>query len=301
MNVAFPGSADVLVRKDRNADEDVCAPGGIAGHLSLLAAAGTDGRTMLARQSFRAPFHLSKPYWDPATRTLLVQVVNPTAGILAGDRLESEIAVQSAAALLVTTPSASRVFRMRAGAAEHRQRFAVAAGGWLEAMPEPLVPHRGCRYRQQTTIEVEPGGALFFVDQLMPGRIAHGEAWAWDRLCLDLNVEAGGTLVLRERCDVAGADLLELARFAGSGPEACFAHAVLIAPETANVAESPWRPAVAALHGDGLWIGVSRLRQAGWSLKLVASGSIRLRAALREVRRILTPYFPRLGCDPRKL
>lgn len=302
MTKSFPGSADAApAREGLVAEEEAHAPRSFSGHLILRAAPGAGARTVLARQSFRAPFHLSKPYWDVATHTLLVQVVNPTAGILAGDRLESEIAVHAAAALLVTTPSASRIFRMRSGTAEFRQRFSVAAGGWLEVMPEPLVPHRGSRYRQNTLIEVEPGGALFFVDQLMPGRIAHGETWAWDRLSLDLTVAVGGNLVLRERCDVAGADLLGLARFAGSGPEACFANAVLIAPETANGADPPWHSTLAALHDEGLWVGVSRLRQAGWSLKLVASGSIRLRAALREVRRLLAPYFPRLGCDPRKL
>ena len=63
-----------------------------SGQLSLRAAARAEGRTALAAQSFRAPYHLSKPYWDVDTRTLLVQVVNPTAGILAGDRLEAAIA-----------------------------------------------------------------------------------------------------------------------------------------------------------------------------------------------------------------
>ena len=64
-----------------------------SGHLLLRAAARANGRTALAAQSFRAPYHLSKPYWDADARVLLVQVVNPTAGILAGDRLESDIAV----------------------------------------------------------------------------------------------------------------------------------------------------------------------------------------------------------------
>ncbi len=147
-----------------------------AGHLRLHAAL-SGGRTTLAAQSFRAPYHLSKPYWDADAGALVVQVVNPTAGILDGDSLESDIAVAVDAALLVTTPSASRVFKMRGGSAECRQHFSVAKGGWLEVLPEPLVPHRGSVYRQQTTIEIEAGGGLFFTDLLMPGRIAHGEAW----------------------------------------------------------------------------------------------------------------------------
>ena len=131
-----------------------------SGHLSLHAATRAHGRTVLAAQSFRAPYHLSKPYWDADTRTLIAQVVNPTAGILSGDQLQSDISVDQGAALLVTTPSASRVFKMKTGTATCRQQFHVTADAWLEVMPEPLVPHRGCSYRQTTTIEVAAGDSV---------------------------------------------------------------------------------------------------------------------------------------------
>jgi urease accessory protein len=271
-----------------------------SGHLALRAAARDDGRTVLAGQSFRAPFHLSKPYWDADTQTLLVQVVNPTAGILAGDRLESEIAVEAGAALLVTTPSASRVFRMKAGSAEFRQHFAVADGGWLEVLPEPLVPHRGSVYRQVTTIDVERGGGLFFVDQLMPGRIGHGEVWAWERLSLDLTVRVAGELLLRERLEHSGAELQALSQLMGSGDTACFANAILLAPPDSAETAS-WRDEVAALHRDGIWVGASPLRGPGWSIKLVAPDAVRLRQTVRDVRAVLARRYSRLGCDPRKL
>lgn len=268
-----------------------------SGHLRLHATVSAVGRTALTGQSFRAPYHVSKPYWDAATGTLLVQVVNPTAGILEGDSLASDISVAAGAALLVTTPSASRVFKMKNGSAECRQHFAVAKGGWLEVLPEPLVPHRGSRYRQATTVEVAMGGGLFFIDLLMPGRIAHrGEAWVWDRLRLETEVRLDGELVLRERFDQTGAELKALADLAGSGTRACFANAVLLAP-----GEAPWLGAVRALHGDGIWLGVSALRRGGWSIKCVANDSIRLRQALKELRRILAVHYPRMGCDPRKL
>lgn len=270
----------------------------LSGHLRLRGEPREHGRTVLARQSFSAPFHLSKPYWDTEARVLLTQVVNSTAGILSGDRLESEISVAQDAALLATTPSASRVFRMRAGSAECRQHFSVDAGGWLEVWPEPLVPHRGSRYRQFTTIEVNPGGGLFLVDQLSPGRVAHGEAFEWAELCLDLKVYFGGELVLRERLDQSAGSLRELARFSGSASPPSFASAVLLAPETERDPE--WQASLVRLHGAGLWCGLSALRRGGWSLKLIASDSLQLRSRLRDVRRVLAGYFPRLGCDPRK-
>lgn len=270
-----------------------------SGHLILRAAPRAHGRTVLAEQSFRAPYHLSKPYWDADARVLLVQVVNPTAGILAGDQLQSDITVDDGGALLVTTPSASRVFKMKSGTAACRQSFRVAAGGWLEVMPEPLVPHRGCSYHQRTTVEIEPGGELFFADLLMPGRVAHGEAWEWERLCLETTVRLGGELILRERFEQTGESLRALAALAGSGPGACFANVTLIASERPG--ETTWRAAVNALHADGLWVGVSALRRGGWSLKFVARDGVHLRKGLRAARKILAECFPRLACDPRKL
>lgn len=272
----------------------------LSGHLHLRAGARDNGRTVLAEQSFRAPFHLSKPYWDADASVLMAQIVNPTAGILSGDRLDSDIAVDPGAALLVTTPSASRVFKMAAGsAAECRQHFSVAAGGWLEVAPEPLVPHRGSRYRQITTIAVEEGGALFFVDQLMPGRVGHGEAWLWDHLNLELEARLGGELILRERLEQTGESLRALAELAGSGSAACFANAVLVAPPAAS--DTAWRAALSALHVGGVWAGVSALRRGGHSLKIVAPNAVTLRATLQEARRILAAYFPRLTVDLRKL
>ncbi len=266
------------------------------GQLSLGAEA-RDGRTVLAAQAFRAPFHVSKPYWDTDTDTLLVQVVNPTAGILSGDKLESDIVVGAGAALLVTTPSASRVFQMRGGSAECWQHFSVQRGGWLEVMPEPLVPHRGCRYLQSTRIEVDLGGGLFFADMLMPGRVAHDEAWAWDSLCLEVDVRQAGEFILHERFNPSGEELKAMATLMGSGPGACFGNAVLITEEP----DASWRDAVHALQGDGLWVGVSRLRKGGWSLKFVATDGVRLRKGLKETRRLLSARFAHLACDARKL
>ena len=275
------------------------------GHLCLRAAARPDdGVTALASQSFRAPYHLSKPYWDADTRTLLVQLVNPTAGILSGDRLESAVGVETGAAVLLTTPSASRVFKMRTGeaSAHSLQQFTVAAGAWLEVLPEPLVPHRGSRFHQRTVLDVAPGGGAFYADLLFPGRIAHGETWAWDRLILELEVRSGADLLLRERLDQTADHLHALSTLAGSGEHASFGNAVFIAPGLAADPAPPWRSALHALQTDGVWIGASQLRTgAGWSIKFVAPDGIRLRQTLAAIRRILAPVAPHLACDARKL
>ncbi len=269
------------------------------GHLHLRAVRAPDGSTALSAQSFRAPFHLSKPNWDPDAEVLHVQVVNPTAGILEGDRLESSIAAETGAALLVTTPSASRLFRMTEGGhATGRQHFEVARDATLEVFPEPIVPHRGSTYFQETTIDAAEGSTLLFIDQLMPGRLAHGESWAWDRLVLGLTVRREGELILRERLDQSGASLRSLAEFAGTGPGSCFANVIFLPP--AEEASPAWRNGILTLHRDGVWVGVSRLRTIGWSIRIVSPDPIRLRDTLADLRSKLRRSYPRLGCGLRR-
>lgn len=269
------------------------------GHLFLRAVRASDGSTALSGQSFRAPFHLSKPNWDPVAQVLQAQVVNPTAGILEGDRLESAIEVESGAALLVTTPSASRLFRMTEGGhATCTQRYRLAKHATLEVFPEPLVPHRGSTYFQETIVEVAEASTLLLIDQLMPGRLAHGEAWAWDRLVLGLTVRHAGELILRERFDQSGEALHALAEFAGTGAGSCFANIVFLPPTMEATPE--WRTKVESLHRDGVWLGVSRLRVYGWSVRIVAPNPIHLRDTLAALRTILTRFYPRLGCGLRR-
>jgi urease accessory protein len=267
------------------------------GFLRVEAARASDGRTVLAQQAFRAPFHLGKPYWDG--QVLQVQVVNPTAGILAGDRLELAVRVSGGAALMMTTPAAARAFMMRDGAAaECRQTFTVAAGGWLEYAPEPLCPHGDSDYSQVTRIEVAETGEAFWVETLAPGRVGRGELWAWRRLRLGLEVGHGGELVLREQLDSSGSEMARAASFYGM-PRGWLATILVLTPRPELGAGIGDR--VRALHGAGRWLGVTRLRRGGCIVRAVAQDGQDLRDLLRELRCIMAEAFPRLASDPRKL
>jgi urease accessory protein len=276
--------------------EPLPAGAGLAGFLDLTATPAAGGRTGLGRQAFRAPFHLSKPYWDG--RVLQVQVVNATAGILAGDRLELAARVTAGAALRLTTPAATRAYLMHRGTAACRQTLVVESGAWLEYAPEPLCPHRDSDYAQHTRIEVAPGGEAYWVDALAPGRVGRGEAWAWRRLQLTLDVEYAGEPVLRERLDISGAGMARMAAFHGT-PAGWLATALLLTPRIGD--DSACWPRVRALHGGGCWVGLTRLRRGGWIVRIVAPDGQALRDVLAGIRSILAEELPPLAGDPRKL
>lgn len=262
----------------------------LSGHLSLSCAPRADGSTFIRAQSFAAPIHLSKPHLDEGV--LVVNVVNPTAGLFAGDRIHVSVAVESGARVLLTAPSASRAHRMPEGEARVEQEFAVASGGWLESWPEIFIPQGGARYRQRTVARVEEGGGLLLIEMIAPGRTAAGEVFAFAELDWETEVFLGGEKIARERYTLtAGSPALAAlrARF----PEAYYASCLIVSPRLTNDAAC-WRR-IHDLHDDAAWVGVSALVRGGWAIRTVAEGSIALRKAIAAIRREIYAALGRRG------
>ena len=268
----------------------------LRGHLDLVCAADVHNRTFIREQSFRAPFHLNKPYWDG--HALIVQIVNPTAGIFAGDTLTSRVAVEGGARVLLTTPSANRIHAMPSGRASLEQHFSVADGAWLEVMPELFIPQAQCRYRQRTSVEVADGGGLFFVETLTPGRVARGENFAFTEIGWEFELRHAGHLIARERFVLQPSDesTAALRRPFPTGYYAsCYVISRQVPPE-----HEVWR-AIHDLGSDDAVVGVSRLVAGGSTIKILAADSIALTRTLRTVRSQLAAFIPPLLCAARKL
>ena len=253
---------------------------GLHGHLDLLAAADADGGTVLRRQSFAAPVHISKPHHDAGW--LVVNMASPAPGLLAGDRVAVRVAVEPGARLLLTAPSANRIHTMPAGHAELRQEFHIAAGGTLDYWPEYLIPQVGSRYRQRSILHVEPGGTLLWTESLAPGRAASGEIFAFSELRIATDLHIGPAHVARERYALTRGDATQRAMLRHfSTPY--YASVLCVSPRLAVANNILHR--INALHRSGdAWLGISRLADTAWAVKVVAASSPDLRQAIAAIR-----------------
>ena len=252
---------------------------GLNGHLRLVCAADEQGQTFLREQSFAAPVHLSKPHLDE--ETLVVNVVNPTAGLLAGDRVRYDVRVEDGARVLLTAPSASRAHRIVEGDARVTQEFCVAAGGWLESWPEMFIPQGGARYRQQTALHVEEGGGALLIEMIAPGRVASGEVFAFAELDWETDIFLGGAKIARERYTLTPANptlTAMRAQFAEAYYASCF-----VVSSTLRADSDCWRR-IHDLHRDDAWVGCSALTRGGWAIRVLAAGSIALRRSIAAIR-----------------
>lgn len=253
---------------------------GLHGHLDLLAGTDDSGRTVLRRQSFAAPVHISKPHHDAGW--LVVNLASPAPGLLAGDRVDVRVEVEPGARLLLTAPSASRIHTMLDGHAELTQSFRVANGGALDVWPEYLIPQAGARYRQRTRIEVAPGGSLLWTESIAPGRTAHGEVFAFTDLRIATDIFHGDAHIVRERYRLRPPDAATAA-LRHAFPTAYYTSIVCISDALRD--DSLCWPAIRALHDPvRLWLGTTRLASGAFAIKLVAAESPTVRAAGAAIR-----------------
>ncbi len=259
------------------------------GNLRLVCASEPGRGTFLAQQSFSAPIHLSKSYWDGDT--LLVHLVNPTAGIFGGDCLRTHVVVEPGARVLLSSPSAARFHPSRGRESRLEQHFDVRAGGSLDVYPEISIPQRGSRSRQRTTIQLEPGAELIYLETLTPGRVASGEIFAFESYSWSTDIVVGNRAVLRERASISPGDT-SLAGLRAIFPSSYYASLVLISPQADAFGGDFAREAAALANNPSLRIAASKLNASGWTIRLLAADSVSFQEGLRRAR---TFIYRRLG------
>jgi urease accessory protein len=251
--------------------------------MRLVCALDSRGISSLQEQSFRAPIHLSKPHWEEDT--LVLNIVNPTAGLLEDDRILQHATVRPGARLLLTMPGASRAHRVRNGWAAMEQHFVVDAGAFLEVLPEVFIPQAGARYKQTTRLDVAAGGELLFFESLAPGRTASGEAFQYQWLDWRTDLFLGGQHAAKERLWLQP-ETASIRALRAHFPAAYYGSVFAVSEKLA--AEETLLQTLNHLQSEQVWIGQSRLAQpSAWSLRILAQNAPALRSTLQTIRETL--------------
>ena len=166
---------------------------------------------------------------DPAA---VVSMLNPTGGLVGGDRLTIDVGVAEGAHAVLTTPSATRVYRAEAEETIQSVRLSIGPRAVVEWVPDHTIPFAGSALRQTIDADLDETAGLILVDAFSAGRIALGEAWQFGVLdsALSIRDRHGWLLhdrfVLRGRAGVARAAgpreaaMRAAGRAGGWGPQA---------------------------------------------------------------------------------
>jgi urease accessory protein len=125
--------------------------------------------------------------------------VNPSGGLVGGDHVSVDARLHAHTHVLLTSPSANRVYRSLSEPAVQEVRLSVGPDARLEWLPEVTIPFSGARFRQSIHVDLAPGATVVLWDAIASGRVARQERWAFasveNEICIRTPV--GGSVVER--------------------------------------------------------------------------------------------------------
>ncbi len=156
-------------------------------------------RSVATHQYHRGALRLLRPHYLDDSGQVCYVLVNPGGAYLGADLFVLGIEVQDGADLLLTTQSATKVYRTPGSFAEQRMAVRLGEGARLELMPDQLIAYREASYRQRMSVTLRPSSSLIMAEVVTPGWSPDGAAFRYEevRLRNDIRVgtEAGSELL----------------------------------------------------------------------------------------------------------
>ena len=160
--------------------------------------------TRLVRRSHHGPLRVQKALYPEGSELCHAIVLHPPAGIAGGDRLEFDIALDTGAQALLTTPGAGKWYRSAGPLAEQIVAIKVGAGATAEWLPQESIVFAGAEARMRTEVDLAPGARYIGLETLCFGRRASGETFQRGHLHLATDIRSEGRLLWRERGIIDG-------------------------------------------------------------------------------------------------
>jgi len=186
--------------------------------------------TVLARSRYTLPLQVLAPM---ALEDLaaVVSVLNPTGGLVGGDRLTVDVTVGPTAHACLTTPSATKVYRSEGEPARQDVTLRLEAGAACEWVPDHTIPFAGSALRQRITVDVGDGARLILVDAFAAGRVGRGEAWSFRLLDSAIVLRDAKGWLLRDRFVLGESRPLNPERLGATDGHPYFASLVVVADD----------------------------------------------------------------------
>ena len=151
-------------------------------------------RSVAAHQYHQGALRVLRPHYLDDSGQVCYVVVNPGGAYLGADLFLLDVEVGDGADLLLTTQSATKIYRTPGSFAEQRITVRLGEGARLEFLPDQLIAYREASYRQRTHVTVRPSSSLVMAEVITPGWSPDGASFRYEELRLrnEIRVETDG-------------------------------------------------------------------------------------------------------------
>ncbi|KAL4912089.1 UreD urease accessory protein-domain-containing protein [Aspergillus aurantiobrunneus] len=137
------------------------------------------GFSSISTLSSTYPLKLVSPPCRPSNQAALAFMMSYGGGLVAGDRVDLKVTVQSKARLALLTQGSTKVYKAPSKSIRSRQDLTVTLEdkAALLLLPDPLQPFKDSAHEQRQIFHIQPSSSLLVLDWVSAGRAARGEAW----------------------------------------------------------------------------------------------------------------------------
>jgi urease accessory protein len=157
------------------------------------------GKSIAAHQFHQGALRVLRPHYLDESGQVCYVVVNPGGAYLGADLYVLDVEVGDGASLVLTTQSATKIYRTPGSFAEQRMTIRLGEGAQLELAPDQVIAYREASYRQNTHITVHPSSSLVMAEVITPGWSPDGASFRYEELRLRNEIHvasAAGTRLL---------------------------------------------------------------------------------------------------------
>jgi urease accessory protein len=142
------------------------------------------GRSVALHQYHRGALRVLRPHYLDDSGQVCYVIVNPGGAYLGADLFLLDVEVGDGADLLLTTQSATKVYKTPGSFAEQRLVVRLGERARLELVPDQLIAYREASYRQRTLVTVRPSSSLVMAEVVTPGWSPDGAVFRYEELRL---------------------------------------------------------------------------------------------------------------------
>lgn len=135
------------------------------------------GKTIVTNQYANFPLCLSRPFYLDNQNRAYLYLGNTSPGLFPKDNLNFSLDLQENTKVYLTDRAATKVYPTPnfSDLAQVCYQFNLAAGAYLEFVPESLILYQDAALSQITKINLDSSSTLFLSEIILPGRLAKGE------------------------------------------------------------------------------------------------------------------------------
>lgn len=249
--------------------------------------------TRLVERVHQGPLRVQKPLYPEGDTICHAILIHPPGGVVGGDELAINAAVQAEAHALITTPGAAKWYKANGHASQQQVKLEVGAGAVLEWLPQETIFFNASQVRLEQTVSLAADASYLGWEILCFGRSASGETFNQGKIQQSTTVRRGGKLIWFEQGSISGEPAAMQHPLLLAGATVCATMLATGKSVSPAIIQSVRDNAVLAANGSGQ-SGVTQVKQM-IVVRYIGNSSEVARQVMFSAWRTLRPAL--LGCE----